>query len=62
MDTKLKGVGGVMAAIKARGDVGNAKKGVSLLGIVNKLTAKREAQTIKEGASESEPAKAEVSQ
>lgn len=34
----------VIAAIKSRSEVGDIKKGVGLLGIVQKLSEKREAQ------------------
>lgn len=44
-----KGVGGVMSAIKSRGSVGSAKKGVKLLGIVQKLSAKRAAMKEESG-------------
>lgn len=41
---------GVMSAIKSRGEVGGgAKKGVKLLGIVEKLSAKRQAQKEEKG-------------
>lgn len=42
---KNKAVVGVLDAIKGRGGVGGAKKGVQLLDIVQKLTDKRKAQS-----------------
>ena len=41
MATKSK-ASDVMAALKSRGSVGEPKKGVHLLGIVKKLSAKRQ--------------------
>jgi hypothetical protein len=57
MPTKFKSAGGVMSAIKSRGDVGSAKKGVSLLGIVQKLSAKRSAAQEEAGESATKESK-----
>jgi hypothetical protein len=44
-----KGATGVIDAIKGKSAVGGAKKGVGLLAIVQKLSAKRKTQKDKEG-------------
>lgn len=49
MDKNTKETTGVMSALKGRGALDKTKKGVHLLGIVKKLSAKRASQKEEKG-------------